>query len=216
MTPTTLTLDWTEATDAVTPQADLEYKVCQSLTNTVTTVAGCEAATIIQDFTANIDTFDVTSLTALTTYYFNVVVRNDAGNKAAYDGVTIATTCGATKVVFTDQPANATLGNSLGTIIVQVQNASSTLCTDSSASVTLAKTVGATWNSLQSLTSLTKNAVAGVATWTDVFVSPTVGAGTITATSSMLTDAVSNSVTITAPVASSQPLGKFRKRPRAR
>ncbi len=220
VTPTTLTLNWTEATDAVTPQADLEYEVCQSLTNTVTTVAGCEAATIIQMFTPNLDTLDVTSLTALTTYYFNVVVKNDAGNKAAYDGVTIATTCGATKVVFTDQPANATLGNSLGTIIVQVQNAASTLCTDSSASVVLSKNASATWNLLTTSGSgvpgLTLAATAGVATWTDVFISPTVGAGAIDANSSGLTVATSNSVTITAPVASSQPLGKMRKRPRAR
>lgn len=92
---TTLTLNWTAATDAVTPQASLQYEVCQSLSNNVTTIAQCEAATVMQSFTANIITLPVTSIACGTTHYFNVVVRDATLNKAAYTPVSQATSsCG--------------------------------------------------------------------------------------------------------------------------
>lgn len=95
VTTTTLTLNWTAATDAITPQSALQYEICRSTSNNVTSVAQCEAATVIQAFTANIITLPVTSLTCGTTYYFNVVVRDAALNKAAYATVSQATSaCG--------------------------------------------------------------------------------------------------------------------------
>jgi hypothetical protein len=198
-TTTSLTLNWTKATDSTDPQSSLEYEVCQSTANNITSVAQCEAATIIRSFIADINTFGVTGLSPITRYYWNVVVKDTDGNKAAYVPVTAVTPCGATKLVFTSQPQDAALGASLGTVVVEVQNASSTRCTDSSAAVTLSKDGGATWGTLTSATTLTKTASSGDATWTaDLSVIDTAGAGSIVASSSGLTSATSNSITISA------------------
>ncbi len=205
VTSTTLTVSWGAASGVGT----ITYYLGRS-TSAVTTVAGCLAATMLQDYTAAFLTYDDTGRTPLSTYVYCVIADDDNGT-SLYPTVSQTMTCGATKVVFTDQPSAANLGNTLGTVTVQVQNASSTLCTDSSASVVLSKNSGATWNSLQSSSSLTLAATAGVATWTDLFISPTIGTGSIDANSSGLTVATSNSIAITAPVASSQPLGKIRK-----
>lgn len=199
ITPTTLTLNWTKATDTVTPQASLQYEVCQSTSNNVTSVAQCEAASIIQAFTPDIATFNVTSLAPLQAYYWNVVVKDGVGNKAAYVPVTSTQPCGATKIVFTSQPLSALLGASLGSVVVKVENSSSTVCTDSSASIVLSKDSGATWGTLNSSSSLTKSATAGIATWTDLFITVSNGSGSIDAASSGLTGAVSTSFNITSP-----------------
>lgn len=89
VTQTTLTLTWAKATDADTAQASLQYEVCQSSV-TITSVATCEAATVIRSFTADIATFDVTGLSANTTYHFGVVVY-DATTKVFYSDVSATT-----------------------------------------------------------------------------------------------------------------------------
>jgi hypothetical protein len=78
-----MTVNWTAATDNVTPQNQLQYEVCQATSNTISTVGGCEAA-LIQSFTTNIVTLNAGALNPSTTYWFNVVVKDAAGNKAAY------------------------------------------------------------------------------------------------------------------------------------
>lgn len=193
---TTLTLNWTKATDSQDPQSSLQYKVCQSTSNNVTSVAQCEAATIIRTFIADINTFAVTSLSPVTSYYWNVVVMDTDSNKVAYVPVNATTTCGPTKLVFTDQPSNAVVGATLGTVSVSVENSANTVCTDSTAPITLSKNSGATWGTLITGSSLTKSAVAGIATWTDLSITTTAGAGSIDAASFGLTGATSNSVTI--------------------
>ncbi len=92
VTETTLTLDWTAATDDNDPPSDLEYKVYRSLFNNISTVAAAKAnGTAVNGYTANIVTLGVTGLTAGTTYYFNVLVRDSGGNEAAYAGVSQVT-----------------------------------------------------------------------------------------------------------------------------
>jgi len=55
-------------------------------------VANCESnGTAIGSYSANIATKPVTGLTSSTIYYFNVVVRDQAGNKASYSPLTQAT-----------------------------------------------------------------------------------------------------------------------------
>lgn len=78
------TLTWTAGTDDVTAQAALQYEVCQSTINNLATIADCESQTIAMSFTANTITFNATGLTPSTPYYFNVVVRDAAGNKTIY------------------------------------------------------------------------------------------------------------------------------------
>ncbi|MDO8474138.1 MAG: fibronectin type III domain-containing protein [bacterium] len=82
---TTLTLNWTKATDNVTAQASIVYRVDLSTSNNIGTVANAEAnGTPIQAYTADINTFNVTGLSPGTTYYFNVIAKDGAGNKAVY------------------------------------------------------------------------------------------------------------------------------------
>jgi hypothetical protein len=83
---TSLTLNWTKASDVVTSEANLRYFVYQSSANNITTVADAELnGTLLNTSgTLDIDTLAVTGLTTGTTYYFNVVVVDQAGNKSAY------------------------------------------------------------------------------------------------------------------------------------
>ncbi|MFE8698142.1 DUF4073 domain-containing protein [Cytobacillus sp. FJAT-53684] len=86
VTASEVTLDWTEATDNVTSQEDLEYRVYQSSSNNIDTVSDIEAngTPLGNGFTKDISSFGLTELDADTTYYFNVIVKDAAGNKSAY------------------------------------------------------------------------------------------------------------------------------------
>ncbi|MGO0059809.1 fibronectin type III domain-containing protein [Brevibacillus fluminis] len=92
-TPTSVDLNWTAATDAVTSPGNLQYKVVYSTSNNLDTVANAEAnGTVAQDWTANVTSATASGLTPSTTYYFNVLVKDEAGNKSLYSGVSQATT----------------------------------------------------------------------------------------------------------------------------
>lgn len=85
VTDTSVVLNWTAGTDNITGQLDLQYAVYQSGSNNIATVANCESnGMMIQDYTANLTTKTATGLLASTTYYFNVIVKDSAGNKASY------------------------------------------------------------------------------------------------------------------------------------
>jgi uncharacterized protein (TIGR02145 family) len=88
-----LKLNWTKATDNVTPQANLKYYVYRSNSNNVNTVAECATnGTLLNaSGTANIAVYSVSGLAPNTTYYFNIVVENGVGSKAAYTGVSATT-----------------------------------------------------------------------------------------------------------------------------
>jgi surface protein len=89
---TAATLNWTAASDTVTPQANLEYYVCSGASLVaIDTTFECLAATQVMNWTANITTFNLTGLTANTTYYFNVLVRDGSLNRVAYDTVAVTT-----------------------------------------------------------------------------------------------------------------------------
>src|SRR6185503_19225287 len=80
-----LTLNWTKATDDVSVASALQYEVRRSSTNNIGTVANAEAnGTIVLAYTADIATANVTGLSPATGYYFNVIVKDAAGNKAVY------------------------------------------------------------------------------------------------------------------------------------
>ncbi len=85
ITETSITVNWTKATDNVTPQASLEYLVYYSQVCNLNTVVNIEAnGTAVGTYTADIDTKTVTGLTHQKAYYFNVIVKDSAGNKRAY------------------------------------------------------------------------------------------------------------------------------------
>ena len=89
---TTLTLSWTKATDAVTAQASLQYAVYRSLSDNISSSSSAEAnGTLIQAYTTDIATLAVTGLSASTPYFFNVIVKDAADNRAAYETVSATT-----------------------------------------------------------------------------------------------------------------------------
>lgn len=90
-------LDWTTATDDISDPGDLEYKTVYSLSNNVTSVTAAETnGTIVQDWTAAVTSVSATGLSIDTTYYFNVLVKDEVSNKAAYTSISQATTADVT------------------------------------------------------------------------------------------------------------------------
>jgi hypothetical protein len=91
VTQTGVTLSWNKATDDTSAQSALQYLVYQ-LDDPInypdfSTVDGIEAnGTAIGDYASDITsiTMDITELAAGTTYYFNVIVKDEAGNKNCY------------------------------------------------------------------------------------------------------------------------------------
>jgi hypothetical protein len=80
-----ITLGWTKATDNVSSQPALAYEVRRSTTANIDTVADAEAnGIIVKAYTNDINAFVVTGLTPGTTYFFNVIVKDEAGNKSTY------------------------------------------------------------------------------------------------------------------------------------
>jgi hypothetical protein len=93
-TQTTIDLSWNAATDDVTAAASLQYQVYYSASNNIDTVANAEAnGTVATAYTANLTSTTVSGLAQGTGYYFNVVVKDAAGNKLAYSSLSQATTC---------------------------------------------------------------------------------------------------------------------------
>lgn len=92
---TSLTVNWGAATDAVTPQASLQYRLVKATTSaaidTIAEVDAISGGDLLQDYTANDLTQNVAGLTASTTYFFAVVVRDGGGNKAMYGPVSQTT-----------------------------------------------------------------------------------------------------------------------------
>lgn len=94
LTDISLTLSWNKALDAIYPQGSLEYKVVRSDYNNISTLEQIENlgnGTIVCDWTSDLSQTNVQGLTRSKIYYFNVVVRDGAGNKAVYGNVSAAT-----------------------------------------------------------------------------------------------------------------------------
>ena len=87
-----MTLNWTKGTDTVSSASNLQYLVYYSTSNNLSTVANIEAnGTAVGTYTTDISTKNITALSGSTTYFFNVIVRDEAGNKAVYTTVTATT-----------------------------------------------------------------------------------------------------------------------------
>lgn len=86
VTSTTLTLVWTKCTDDVSVEENIEYIAYRSTMDNIDTVGNAELnGTAINNYTTDIATLNVTGLVPSTLYHFNVVCRDQAGNKAAYE-----------------------------------------------------------------------------------------------------------------------------------
>ncbi|MGI6575150.1 MAG: GLUG motif-containing protein [bacterium] len=86
---TMLTLNWTKASDNYTAEADLKYFVYQSDSDNISTVQNAEENGTLLNVggAADINTYNVSGLIPETTYYFNVIVADEAGYKAAYSSL---------------------------------------------------------------------------------------------------------------------------------
>jgi hypothetical protein len=98
-------ISWVAATDETTAQSNLVYKFVYSPSNNISTLADAETnGTVALDFTANITSLTVLGFNSLMTYYFNVIVKDEAGNKIAYTSSSRATACfiGSTLISMAD------------------------------------------------------------------------------------------------------------------
>jgi hypothetical protein len=116
---TGVTLTWTKATDAFPQDSELTYYIyqAQGISNTIATLDGIEAGTLTplnqdgdgveEETGVDTLTYAVTGLTADTPYWFNVVVVDAAGNKAAYVATAVITPL---EVSFTAEQVGGTNG----------------------------------------------------------------------------------------------------------
>ncbi|MFO7767731.1 MAG: hypothetical protein R6W82_02070 [bacterium] len=88
----TLTLFWTPATDDGTEQEVIEYRLVRSTSPDLATMEDCTAhGTVVLDWSANTLLFEESGLAAETTYYYNVLARDEAENACAYAMLAVET-----------------------------------------------------------------------------------------------------------------------------
>lgn len=84
-TANSLQFQWMRAASPYYSQTVLQYKVVRSDSNNISTVSEAQAnGTLVQDWTTDLDTVTVGSLSSGTTYYVNVLVRDPRQVMAAY------------------------------------------------------------------------------------------------------------------------------------
>lgn len=80
------TINWMAATDDVSTISTLEYKVFlaeeTTYINNINTIEN--NTTVVSDWQTNLLSYQITDLSPETTYYFNVLVRDEAENKTIY------------------------------------------------------------------------------------------------------------------------------------
>jgi hypothetical protein len=87
-----VSLGWTKATDQFTPQQDLEYRIVWSTSSNIATAEQAVInGTVVQDWVKDIMGIVISELSPSTDYYFNVLVRDEAGNVAAYNIASVST-----------------------------------------------------------------------------------------------------------------------------
>jgi hypothetical protein len=80
-----VTLSWSKAMDDVSPQDTLRYLVYYSNSNNIASVTDAENnGTASGDYETDISAKEINGLENGATYYFNVIVMDEAGNKTAY------------------------------------------------------------------------------------------------------------------------------------
>jgi hypothetical protein len=84
-TTTSLKLSWTKASDNMSPHTAMLYRVYQSGSNNISKVADLEKnGTPVGEAKAGITSLTISGLSLGTSYYLNVLVTDEAGNKAVY------------------------------------------------------------------------------------------------------------------------------------
>lgn len=92
-----ITINWTKAVDDSSAQSNLQYQVYYSSSDNITNLASVLANGLpVGSLTTNINTKTISNLTLSTTYYFNVIVRDESGYNACYNSLAQATTSDTT------------------------------------------------------------------------------------------------------------------------
>ncbi|MFZ7132273.1 MAG: Ig-like domain-containing protein [Eubacteriales bacterium] len=92
----TLDLSWTTAEDDVSAQTSLVYKVVRSADDNINTLNDAATnGTVVMDWSSNVTSTSATSLIPNSTYYFNVIVKDEAGNETLYTRLQQNTLIGA-------------------------------------------------------------------------------------------------------------------------
>ena len=101
ITHNSLTLNWTKAADDESAEAALNYYVYQKQDSAFSMSGGLptDGNLLNAGGTVDIATYNVTGLSAVTTYYFIVVVEDEAGNRAAYTEVSETTAAAFTYTI---------------------------------------------------------------------------------------------------------------------
>ncbi len=85
-------LEWNKASDLATASAELKYCIYQSSASIENTIEEIEAnGTVKQDYTADINELNITELEPGHTYYFNIIVTDNTGNKTCYKQARVIT-----------------------------------------------------------------------------------------------------------------------------
>lgn len=110
-----ITVHWGAATDNATSQASLQYRLVRAATSaeidTVAEVDAVSGAALVQDYAAGVISKSASGLTGLTTYFFAVVVKDQAGNKALYAPASSTTAAADTVASPSFNPAAGKYGN---------------------------------------------------------------------------------------------------------
>ncbi len=112
-TSTSTTVTWGAATDTVTAQALLSYKVVRSGASNITTVTDAETnGTLVMDWTVNTLTTSLSSLTSAKKYYISVLVKDADGNKVVATS-NFSTLCSG-KIIFLATVSSGSFGGASG------------------------------------------------------------------------------------------------------
>ncbi|MCK5686597.1 hypothetical protein KAJ27_20845, partial [bacterium] len=97
---TSAILNWTKASDESSDVTNLQYQVFSSTSNNIDTIENIEKnGTKLGIYTKDIATLTIADLSPDTTYYFNVIVMDEAGNKTAYTSGSTKTATSAVPVI---------------------------------------------------------------------------------------------------------------------
>ncbi len=85
VTTTTIRVHWNLATDNLTAVNNLQYKLVYSTVDNISSLADArDNGSVVMAYTANVQTATLAALTANTSYFFNVIVKDALGNESVY------------------------------------------------------------------------------------------------------------------------------------
>ncbi len=86
ITDSSFTVSWSAATDTTTSQSNLNYEVYISTANNITSLTDCilNGTKLNGSNLTNISSYNAGSLISNTSYYINILVSDEDGNKAVY------------------------------------------------------------------------------------------------------------------------------------